>query len=509
MAEQSANKRLAKNTLLLYVRMALILGVSLYTSRVVLAALGFDDYGIYNVVGSIVTLFGFINLAMGNATSRFITYALGKGDKDNVKNAFNAAFIVHLLIAILIIILAETIGLWFLYNKMAIPSNRMDAAFWVYQFSIISCAASIIYVPFHATIIANERMRAFTYLSLIEALLKIGIAFLITIVNFDRLIFYAFLYLCVHLLNVGLFSTYCFYNFEEIRFKRISNNGIIKEMACFAGWSMIGNLSFVCMTQGQNILLNVFFGPVVNAARGIAISVQSAVKGFVTNFQMAINPQIIKSYAQKDFERLHFLIYTSSKLSFCLLWCLTLPIILESDTILHLWLKEVPADTSIFLRMIMLIMLCNTIENPISISNSATGQIRTYQMIEGGILLMILPVSYVALKIWHIPVVVFVVQLLFVIIAQIARFCMVKQKIKLSTSSYLKRIVIPCVSVLAVSFPVSYSLSKIMPDGLLWFLLDCITAAIIALICVYVIALNRREREFILARIKNIKRLIK
>jgi len=490
--------------------MILLLVVSLYTSRVVLSALGFNDYGIYNVVGGIVSMFVFINTAMGNATSRFITFALGKGDKENVTTVFNAAILVHMLIALLIILLSETVGLWFLYNKMVIPVERMNAAFWVYQFSVISCVATIVHVPFNATIIAKERMGAFAYLSLLDASLKLGIAFLITWIQFDRLIFYAILILIVHLLDVGIYFIYCSRSFEEVRLKKVKDFSIIKEMTGFAGWSLIGNLAFICMTQGQNILLNIFFGPVVNAARGIAVNVQSAIKGFVTNFQMAVNPQITKSYAIEDFDRLHMLIISGSKFSFFLMFCIGLPIALNCNVILHIWLDRVPEYSEQFTILTLAIILFDTLSNPIGIANNATGNIKKYQIFEGGTLLLIVPIAFVVLECGGKPISTFWIQLIFVFLAQVIRVIIVCPKIKMSIRYYVYKLVCPIVIVTVVASLLAIFLRKIIKSENIY--IDCFTGIMTtlstSLFVILTLGLSRFEIQIIKRQLGKIANMI-
>lgn len=447
----SDNKRVAKNTILLYGRMVLLLCVSLYTSRIVLAALGVQDYGIYNVVGGIVAMFSFINMALSNSTSRFITFALGKGNIENLQVVFNAAVAAHIVIALVIIIISETIGLWFLYYKMVIPATRMLAAFWVFQFSVIACVASIIYAPFNATIIAHERMGAFAYFSIIDALLKLLVAYVIAITDFDRLIFYSFLYLCVNLFDIFIYQFYCRKHFKEVRFKKHSDWRILKKIMGFAGWSMIGNLAYVGYTQGLNLLLNIFFGPFVNAARGVATQIQNAVMGFVANFQTAINPQITKSYASANYTRMHTLIYTSSKFSFFLLYCIILPLSIESEFVLGLWLVEVPDYAVQFTVLTLFARLVDTLSNPIGIANNATGTIRKYQIIEGGTLLFIVPVAYIVLKGGGDPTSVFWVQLIIMYVVQVLRLFLVCKKINMQIVEYCKRVLLKVIFVAFLS----------------------------------------------------------
>lgn len=290
------NKRIAKNTLLLYVRTLFIMLVTLYTSRVVLNTLGVSDYGIYNVVGGVVAMFGFINASMSSATQRYITFALGKGDIADLRKIFSTALQIHVLIAALIVVLGETVGLWFMYTQMQIPADRMDAAFWVLQCSILSTVVMIISVPYNADIVAHEKMSAFAYISILEAVLKLAVVYVLVVFSYDKLVLYAFLILAVQLFIRFCYSRYCNKHFPESRYRHVWNKPLFKEMTGFAGWSMFENISFVCFSQGLNLLLNVFFGPIVNAARAIAFQVQNAIQQFLANFQMAINPQITKTY---------------------------------------------------------------------------------------------------------------------------------------------------------------------------------------------------------------------
>lgn len=505
MSHSEANKRVAKNTLLLYGRMILLLLVSLYTSRIVLAALGFDDYGIYNVVAGAVTMFAFINAAMGNASSRYITFAIGKGDHDHSINVFNSSILVHALIALLIIILAETVGLWFLYNKMVIPAERFTAAFWVFQLSVISCVAIILCVPFNATIIAYEKMGAFAYISILDAVLKLGIAFAITVTTSDRLILYALLYLGVNLLNIVIYQIYCIRKFEIVRFRKLKDYSILKEMTGFAGWSLIGNLAYLGYTQGLNLLLNIFFGPVVNAARGIAYQIQGAVKGFITNFQMAVNPQITKSYATEDYTRLHNLIIFGSKFSFCLLLCIILPISLDIQPILDLWLKNVPHYSAPFAILTMAALLIDTLSNPLGIANNATGKIRNYQIVEGGTLLLIVPVSYIVLKCGGNPVSVFWVQLAIMFIVQVQRIFLVCHKIKMRIRDYFSKVLFKVAAVAISSVIIPLTAMYLLPHTFLSYIAVASLAVCSVLLSSFYVGLTAKEKVYAASKLARLK----
>lgn len=490
----SSNKRIAKNTLLLYVRMLVLLAVSLYTSRIVLATLGVEDFGLYNVVGGIVTMFTFLNSAMGNSSHRYITFALGKGDKKELEEVVGTTCLIHWLIAIVILVLSETIGLWFLYNKMVIPESRMVAALWVFQFSIIACMVSIISVPFNAMIIAHEKMGAFALIAILDAVLKLLIVYTIQVAGSDKLILYAALILVVNVLNRLIYQIYCYRHFEEAKHIKLKRYPQLKSMSSFAGWSMIGNLAFVCYTQGLNILLNMFFGPAVNAARGVAVQVQGAIKGFVTNFQTAVTPQIIKSYSQGNYHRLHSLVYTSSKFSFFMLYCIVLPISLEAKTLLGLWLKEVPDYAVVFTVLILWIMLIEPLSNPIDKANQATGTIRNYQIVEGGSLLLIVPISYFVLKNGGEPYSVFIVQFIVMAIVQILRLFLICHKIRMSIREYVLRVLVKVTLVAVVSAIIPLICYISMPQSFLSFVVIIMTSAISVLCCSYYLGLTADER---------------
>ena len=498
----SSNKRIARNTLLLYARMLLLLIVSLYTSRIVLATLGIEDYGLYNVVGGIVTMFAFLNSAMGNSSHRYIAFALGKGDEEELRGVVGFTCMIHWIVAGIILVLSETVGLWFLQNKMIIPDGRMNAAIWVYQFSVVACMVKVISVPFNAMIIAHEKMGAFAFISILDAILKLLIVFLIQITSKDRLIIYAALILFVELLNRFIYQIYCIRHFDEakrIRFKRIPQ---MKDMTSFAGWSLVGNLAYIGYTQGLNILLNIFFGTVVNAARGVAVQVQGVVKGFVTNFQTAINPQIIKSYAQNDYNRLHSLVFASSKFSFYLLYCMVLPIAIEADVLLNVWLKEVPESAALFTRLTLFILLVDPLSNPIDKANQATGKIRTYQIVEGGSLLLIVPIAYLVLRTGGKPYSVFIVQMAVMYLVQFFRLFLVCHKIQMSKREYITRVILRVMLVAIVSAIIPVVLYFSLPVSFYSFFIIVFISIVSVLLSAYSFGLTTREKEYVNGKAK-------
>jgi O-antigen/teichoic acid export membrane protein len=497
MSSKIDTKRIAKNTSLLYVRMFITLVVSLFTSRIVLNTLGVEDYGIYNVVGGIITLFSVVNSAMTTATQRYITFELGKDDIDRIKSVFSTSIQIHFCISVIIFFLAESIGVWFLCKKMNIPEERFDAAFWVYQCSIISSLISVMTVPYNAVIIAHEKMSAFAYISVFEVLLKLVIVFLLYISPFDKLKSYAVMMLIIYIMIRCIYGRYCTKHFVESKYQHRIDYLLLKEMFGFASWCFLGNFASVLYNQGLNILLNIFFGPAVNAARGIAVQVQGVVRRFVSNFQMALNPQITKCYASNRLSDMHLLMFRSARLSFYLLFFLCLPVIIEADIILTLWLKIVPKHTDIFLRIILCVTLIYSVANPLIAANHATGKVKNYQIVCGSILLAILPVSYFFLRLDFPPYVVFIVHFIFEIVCQFARMYMLRNLIHLPIVEYFKHIYIRIILVASISFVIPYLIHINMGQSIVRLIFVILSSFISVLITCYFIGLEKNEKYFL------------
>lgn len=481
--------------------MFLTMVVTLYTSRVVLNTLGIEDYGVYNVTGGVIALFAFLNTAMSSATQRYITFSLGKGDKERLRVVFNTAFQIHIIISLLVLILGETIGLWFVLNKLVIPDGRETAAMCVYQCSILVSMIGIISVPYNADIVANEKMSAFAYISILEVVLKLLIVFILTVIPFDKLVTYSILGVCVQALIRFVYVKYCTRNFDEVKFQKVFDKSLLKEMSSFAGWSFFGNFACVLSGQGVNMLLNVFFGPIVNAARGIAVQVQSAVQQFSGSFQMAINPQITKNYAAGDLFQMHNLMFRSSRFSFYLLLCIILPIILEADYILTLWLKTVPEKAVVFTQIILAITLLNPFSSPLTIANQATGKIKLYQIIVGSTLMSVLPISYVILKLGAPAESVFIVSFAIEVIAQLVRIFMSRKFISLPLFSYFKNVYVRVGIVLIISIILPSFVKSLMGEGILRLITVVLVSLFSISLSVYVTGLTKREREWINSKI--------
>ena len=503
MADISANnKRIAKNTLILYIRMFVFMAIGFYTSRVILNTLGVEDYGVYNVVGGIVTMFTFINGALASATSRNITFELGTGNKEKLRAVFGTGLTIHGIVSLIIILAAETIGLWLFYQKMQIPVDRMDAAMWVYQLSVLSAALSIMMVPYNAAIIAHEKMSAFAWITLLDAILKLVIVFLLVVIPYDKLIIYALLFFLVSVVDQLIYVIYCFKHFPESHSGFLWNNIILKEMSSFAGWSLFGNLAGVAFTQGVNILLNIFFGPVVNAARGVAVQVQSIVQQFIRNFQVALNPQITKSYAANELGEMHKLMFRSARFSFLLMFFISLPVLLDTNFLLVIWLKIVPENTVLFFRLIMCTSLIYATANPLIIANQATGIVKNYQIVCGCILLTILPISYLVLKLGAPAYSVFVVHFVVEAVAQFARMYMMRHLIDLPVSAYMKQIYLPLLGVIVTSAILPLGVHCALDEGVLRFLAVGAVSVLSVGLASWTLGLTQNERRFLLEKIR-------
>ncbi len=505
----SANKRIAKNTLVLYVRMLFTMGISLFTSRVILQTLGVEDYGISSVVGGVISMFTFINAAMVSSTQRYLNFELVRGDANQLRSVFSTSLQIHALIALTIIVLSETVGLWFLNEKLVIPEARMTAAMWVYQCSILSCAVSIMSTPYNAVIVAHEKMSAFAYISILDVSLKLLVVYLLVVLPFDKLIILAILNLLVQLFIRYIYTLYCHRHFPESYFQFRFNKTLFKEMFGFAGWSFWGNLAAILYTQGLNMMLNIFFGPIVNAARGIAVQVQSAVQQFVGGFQTALNPQITKNYASNNLPQMHSLMFRSARFSFLLLFFLSLPVLMETNFILTLWLKTVPDDAVIFTQIMICISLIYTTANPCIIANQATGKVKIYQMVVGGILLLILPISYVVLKLGAPAYSVFIVHFCIESLAQFSRMYMLRKLIHLPLWQYMKNIYIPIVSTVVIAIILPLVVRMQVAEGWLRFLAVGFTCVFSVGASSYFIGFTKQERVFFLdksLRLLRIKR---
>ena len=502
------NKRIAKNTLMLYGRMLFSMAVSLYTSRLVLNTLGVEDFGIQNVVGGFVAMFSLISGSLSAAVSRFITYELGRGDKERLNQVFATSLFIHIALAIAVLLLSETIGIWFVNNKMTIPVERLTAANWVFQCSILSFILGLLSIPYNAVIVAHERMGAFAYIGILEVLLRLAIILFIAFSpwRFDRLIIYAILLVALSALMRAIYTIYCRRNFSECRTALRFDKACWREMSSFAGWNFIGSSSAVLKDQGVNILINLFFGPILNAARGIAMTVNGAICGFVNNFMVALNPQITKSYASGDYPFLFSLIERGARFSFYIILFLALPVLFETDFVLALWLKQYPDHTVNFVRLIILLSMCEMVSNPLVTLQLATGKIRNYQIAVGGMQMMNFPLSYLCLALGMPVESTLIVAIAVSLCCLLLRLVFLRKMVPgFSARGYLLRVCIKVVLVALCATLLPYLVHQQLSYGWIRLLVVGITCVFSCSITIYHIGCTATERQYLFGKLHALK----
>lgn len=429
----SDNKTIAKNTIYLYVRMLLKMAISLYTSRVVLEVMGAEDYGLYNVVGGVVTMLGFLNGSISAGTSRFITYEVEKNDPVRLNEVFNVTLVSHLVLSVGVFIIGETVGLWFVNTKLVFDADKRIAVNIVYQASIFACMMNFTQVPFSSTIIAHERMNIYAYVSILEVVLNLLVAVYLQRSNHrEVLIVYSLLILLVQIIVLCTYRLYCVRCYKESKWHFVKNIELYKKILSFSGWDLIGGLSVVGQSQGVNILLNMFFGPVVNAARAVSYQVEAAFSQLSTNFMTAVTPELTKSYARKDYDRMISVVNNSALYSFYLLLIVSAPAIFFIDFLLVFWLKNVPENTGLFVRIILVNMLIRSIARPVILATHATGNIKELNLYCGTLALFLLPVVYILFRFFNAPAVTaFYTIILFGVLANIFEAIVLKLKMPL------------------------------------------------------------------------------
>lgn len=499
------NNRIAKNTLLLYVRMLFLMLISLYTSRVILNVLGVEDYGIYNVVGGVVTMFSMLSGSLSAAISRFITFELGTGNAEKLKMVFSSSVTIQAGIALVVILIAETVGLWFLNEKMVIPDNRIIAANWCFQFSIITFAINLISVPYNAAIIAHERMSAFAYISIFEGLGKLAIAWCIVVSPIDRLVFFAGMVAVLAILVRIIYGLYCKHYFKECIYHFIYDHDLLKQMCSFAGWNFIGSSSGILRDQGINILLNLFFGPSVNASRGIAFKVQQTVQSFVGNFLTALTPQITKKYASCNYQETFKLVFFGARFSYYLLLLISLPVLIETNMILSLWLKVVPEYTVIFVRLILVYLLTESVSYTMVTLMLATGNIKKYQIIVGGCQMLNFPVSYLLLKMGFSPESTIIVSIGVALCCLLLRLRMLKQMVDYPVKKFVIEVLLNVCIVTVLSIIVPLYISSIMQEGVSRLLITCVVSVLSVIIVIFLFGCTNNERRILYNKIKEKK----
>ena len=509
MAEISSNKTIAKNTFLLYIRMALTMLVSLYTSRVILSVLGVVDDGIYSIVGGTISMFGFLNGALSGATSRFLTFELARDNKERLKQTFSAALLVHFILAIVVFILLETVGLWILSTKLVIPEERMYAAKFVYQLSAFSSLLSITQVPYTASIISHEKMGTFAYMSILSVSLKLLICFLVKAAPYDKLITYGILILIVTTLMRMIYRVYCIKKFEECHFSMVKDWGLIKPILSFSSWDIMSNVSVIARNQGVDMVMNVFFGPVINSAAGKAGVISNAVNGFAGNFLTAIRPPLVKSYSIGNYKRMEELMIDASRYAFALLLLFSVPFFFESQFVIELWLKNPPQYTAMFCVADLVLVLITSTFRPLTYALYATGEIRLMSFLNGALFLSSLPISYVLLVTGQGPIAPWIAKCVIQVFIAITNLLLVKRNIpEFEVSLFLKSTVRPALIALAIILPITYLVYKQFPDSNWWrFLTTCTVSTIAVCMTVFFIVFDKKMRQFVINKAKELLKI--
>lgn len=493
---QSDNKRILTNTLYLYLRLIFILLVSLYTTRVVLNVLGVVDYGIYNVVAGFVSMFGFLNTSMINSIQRFYNYEKGKGSIDGITAVYNMSIRIQTIIGLITLLILEIIGVWYINYMMVLPSDRLYAANWVFQFSTLSLLFVILQIPFSAACISHEKMNFYAIVGVVDAVLKLLMALLIPHISTDSLILYGLSLLTISIINFFLYYIYAKLNFSEIRIRKGFNKDLFRKLASFSGWNIFDSLAYVVQGQGLNILINSFFNPVVNAARGIAYQIQGVIFNFSSNLAVAFKPQLVESYAKAEYDRTTSLFYSMSKASFFMQYVLSIPILLELEYILSIWLGDtIPQHTITFVQLILINSILDSLNMPMSQLVQASGKIRLYQLVRSSILILVLPLSYVFVKIYELPEVVFLTIILITIVIQPISLMLVHKVFKFNYTEYIFKVLLPSIS-FALLMPIpSLFILKLLPSGLFRLLLICLVVLISSIVVAWMVFLSVSEKD--------------
>lgn len=495
--ETQNNKRIAKNTMMLYIRMFVMLAIGLYTSRIVLDVLGVSDYGIYNIIGGVVVLFSFINNALISATQRFLNYNLGKGNTDEVHRVFCMSMNAYFLLSVFFVILAETLGLWFVNTQLNIPLERYNAALYVYQFTILTFIVNLLRIPYNASIIAYEKMNFYAYISLVEVILKLLVVYLLFITSYDKLVIYALLYAIIPILMNIVYKLYCNHNFHTTKYRFIWDEKIFTSLFSFSGWSLFGSLANMSAQQGINILINIFFGVTANAAIGIANQVTTQVYQFISNFQIAFQPQIVKLYAANEIESLNKLIFRSAKMSFYMMFVLTLPIMLRTQDILEFWLVEVPNNTAIFCQLILGFLLIECISAPLWMTVQATGKIKKYQLLMALCIFINFPLTLIVYRMGMPVYAAWIIRIIVNIITLIVRCRYMSDNLNFPVKYFLKNVINPIVIVSLIGIIISYIMSIFFQHSLTDIVMLILLSIITSITVIYRLGLDSSERNFI------------
>lgn len=499
MSNSANNRKIAKNTLFMYVRMLLLMVVSLYTSRIVLQTLGAEDFGTYSIVGGVVVMFTFISSAMATGTQRHLSYELGKRDSD-IATIFSACYRIHVALAVIVMLFAETIGLWFLNVKMNLPAERMDVINWIYQFSIMTCMIGIIQLPYTALIVAYEKMSFYAYVSIFDVLMKLGLVFLLAIIPIDKLFLYGILLLFAALITFGINASYCHLKLYRQLFVKKCDFLLYRKLLSFSGWSLLGALANVGYQQGINVVINLFYGVTLNATVGIANQVNSAVQGFVANFQQALNPQLVQAEASKNRERQKDLIFKSSKFSFFIMYLISYPLIINLPCVLSLWLGKYPDHTVMICTLVLVGVLISCLSGPLWVSIYATGEIKVYQIIVSCIGLSILPIIYIGGYIGMTPEQMFLVRVFNYVFVLLVQLYFLRKYIKLNPFVFFKSVLIPILVIVILTIAFYWLIRPYVPQANSFesLLIQTVMYVSVIGVLVFFIGLRKSERASIL-----------
>lgn len=497
------NKRIAKNTLMLYMRMLLIMAVTLYTSRVVLAVLGVEDFGVYNVTGGIATSFVFFSSSLSNATQRYLNFELGKKNLSGANDIFNISILIYVVIALMVVVVAISIGPWLLNDVLVIPDSRLDAAYWVFYAMVFVLVITLVGSVYDSVLIARENMSVYAYVSVFEAIAKLLIVFVLAYADFDKLKLYAVLLLLVCIVIKSITAFICIRKYPECSFRYYWSKKLFRQMFAFIGWNGISTAVWMINEQGLNVLLNIFFGPIVNAARGIAMQVNSAVNNFSSSFYTAVRPQIVKSYASNDLTHFTRLVLSSSRYSFFLMWMICLPILLRVEYILDLWLKNVPEYASQFVCLILVYSCVNVLTYPIWSGIQAVGRLKCFILVGSVIYLTAFPISYIFLKLGYGPMVVFQV---LIVVRAIYHFVVMGFLMRYASFSYWRyaiEVMYPILKVCVLSLVVMCLVNQCFSQNFLSLVLVCIICLMVTISIICILGLTEKEKHYITERIKS------
>ncbi len=504
MPEQN-NKRIAKNTLFLYVRMAIVMVINLYITRVVLNVLGVSDYGVYNVVCGFVSMFGFLNTSMANGIQRFYNYELGKNGEDAVIKVYNTALIIQFVLAVGIVILTETIGVWYVNTKMVISPDRLFAANWIFQFSIISLVFVILQIPYSAAILAYEKMDYYAVVSIIDAVMKLAIVLVLPHLSGDSLILYGLLIMMISILDFILYSAYCHRRFNHLKFQKTFDKLLFGSMMSFSGWNLFGSFAYVVKGQGVNVLINAFFGTVINAANGIATQISSAIQTFAANIVLAFKPQLTQSYAMGDYSRAESLMFSMSKIAYTLMCIIAIPIMIEINYVLSLWLNsDIPTNTQSFAILTIIATMIGILNTPVTQMIHASGQMKKYQIVTSIVICSTLPISWIFLKLGYGATSVFVVTIIVMAINQMVCLQVLHSIFKFSLTRYIKEVISPCMVITIIPLIIVFCVHNAIESSI-WNFLIITTINLLVVGILFYLTLNSSEKNIIKSYITKLK----